>query len=103
MPRYRYTSPFPAVFMDLSNGVNATVIRADGTEVDPDGSTVVLAFDDQVSTEAPYASAWLDAVPDDETPPPPPTPPADPPVSDQPAPDPTPAAPAADQPQEPQA
>lgn len=59
MPRYRYTSPWPEVFVDLEVGVNATVIRNPDEPEAPYGSTVVLSPGDELETAEPFEHAHL--------------------------------------------
>lgn len=72
MPRYRFTSPWPEVFSDLQQGVNATLTR-DG-QAPPDGSTLLLLPGDEVFINEPYSHAHLVEITDD-------TPPADAPAA----------------------
>lgn len=92
MPRYRFTGDWPAVFVDLQHGVNATVVGNPDAEQEPDGSTVVLAPGDEVVTADPFESALLEEIP--EPAPAPPAPPAAP-AAPAPAPAAVPATPAA--------
>ena len=59
MPRYRYTSPWPAVFSDLEIGRTTRVIPSDGRPAPVPGSTVILLPGDEIETADPCAHAWL--------------------------------------------
>lgn len=65
MPRYRYESPFERVFTGLSVGVGGTAVHPAGDRaVAPDGSTVVLGYGDELTTDRPVTAYGL--VPIDE-------------------------------------
>lgn len=80
MPTYTFTSPFPEVFSDLTNGP-CTVVHADGS-TDPEGSTVLLRPGDTITTPDSYEHAHLEPVSD--TPSKPAKPTDVPPVADPP-------------------
>ncbi|WP_448638456.1 hypothetical protein [Geodermatophilus sp. URMC 63] len=59
VPRYRYISPWPAVFGDLEVGRNARVLPVDGRALPPTGSTVILLPGDEIELEQPSTDARL--------------------------------------------
>lgn len=63
MPRYRYTSPFPAVLIGLRQGVEATVVRATGNPPPP-AATIDAQPGDLIDTAQPVERPFLELIPD---------------------------------------
>jgi hypothetical protein len=59
LPRYRYISPWPAVFAELEVGRDARVLPADGRALPRTGSTVILLPGDEIELEHPCTDARL--------------------------------------------
>jgi hypothetical protein len=63
MPTYKYTSPYPAIFMDLSYGPGVSVLRANGEQDNPAvGATVTLELDDILTVPHEVEHAYLELV-----------------------------------------
>lgn len=60
MPRYRWTGAHGAVLLGLSHGVNATVHRERDSDLEPDGSTVVIEPGEELTTVEPYRHLLLE-------------------------------------------